>query len=49
MRKWYMELMGLNRELVSGHKIRLKHHDELTACLKQLNQIVQKSAKLRGD
>ena len=48
MRKGYMELYDLNRDLINGYKIRCNNHQELLACLKQVNQIIQKSGRLRG-
>ncbi|CAN8010789.1 unnamed protein product [Ixodes pacificus] len=47
MRNWYQELQALNRELISGYKIRCHSHEELMACLRQLNQGIQRGARLR--
>ena len=48
MRKGYMELYDLNRDLINGYKIRCTNHNELLSCLKQVNQIIQKAGRLRG-
>ncbi|XP_061177262.1 Bardet-Biedl syndrome 2 protein homolog isoform X1 [Saccostrea echinata] len=47
MKKGYMELYNMNRDLISGYKIRCGNHQELLACLKQLNQMIQKAGRLR--
>ncbi|KAL5007643.1 hypothetical protein ScPMuIL_016449 [Solemya velum] len=47
MRKGYMELFNLNRDLINGYKIRCSNHQELLNCLKQVNQVIQKAGKLR--
>ncbi|CAN7996236.1 unnamed protein product [Ixodes hexagonus] len=47
MRNWYQELQALNRELMSSYKIRCHSHEELMACLRQLNQGIQRAARLR--
>ncbi|GFR70159.1 Bardet-Biedl syndrome 2 protein homolog [Elysia marginata] len=47
MRKGYMELYDLNRDLISGYNIRCQNHQELVACLKQVNQIIQKAGRVR--
>ncbi|RUS70724.1 hypothetical protein EGW08_021515 [Elysia chlorotica] len=47
MRKGYMELYDLNRDLISGYNIRCQNHNELVACLKQVNQIIQKAGRVR--
>lgn len=48
MKKAYMELYDLNRDLINGYKVRSTNHEELLACLKQVNQIIQKAGKLRS-
>jgi len=48
MRKGYLELYNLNRDLINGYKIRCSNHHELLASLKIVNQIIQKSGRLRG-
>ncbi|CAL1528312.1 unnamed protein product [Lymnaea stagnalis] len=47
MRKGYMELSDLNRDLISGYNIRCNNHQELVKCLKQVNQIIQKAGRVR--
>ncbi|XP_037069324.1 Bardet-Biedl syndrome 2 protein homolog [Pollicipes pollicipes] len=47
MKRWYMELFDVNRDLISDYKIRCNNHDELMTCLKQVNQTIQKAGKLR--
>ncbi|KAL8584830.1 hypothetical protein ACOMHN_037535 [Nucella lapillus] len=47
MRKGYMELFDLNRDLINGYTIRCNNHQELLSCLKQVNQIIQKAGRLR--
>ena len=49
MGRWYGELSNINRDLVAGHKIRYTNHTELMNCLKQINQIIQRAAQLRGE
>ena len=48
MRRGYMELYDLNRDLVNGYKIRCNNHTELINCMKMVNQIIQRAANLRG-
>ena len=48
MRRGYMELYDLNRDLISGYKVRCNNHNELLHNLKQLNQIIQKAGRLRS-
>jgi len=48
MRKGYMELNELNRDLVSGYHVRSTNHEELVKSLKLVNQFIQKAAHLRG-
>ncbi|XP_006811161.1 BBSome complex member BBS2-like [Saccoglossus kowalevskii] len=47
MRKGYMELYDLNRDLINGYKIRCNNHNELLSCLKLVNQMIQKAGRLR--
>ncbi|KAK6191700.1 hypothetical protein SNE40_003318 [Patella caerulea] len=47
MRTGYMELYDLNRDLISGYKIRCNNHQELLSCLKKVNQVIQKAGRLR--
>ncbi|KAK3896155.1 hypothetical protein Pcinc_000175 [Petrolisthes cinctipes] len=48
MRQWYGELYNLNKDLISGYKIRCNNHQELLSCLKQVNQTIQKAGRLRA-
>ncbi|XP_076802841.1 BBSome complex member BBS2-like [Clavelina lepadiformis] len=47
MRKGYIELHELNRDLINGYHVRSTNHDELVKSLKLVNQIIQKAAQLR--
>ncbi|KAH9519143.1 Bardet-Biedl syndrome 2 protein [Bulinus truncatus] len=47
MRRGYMELSDLNRDLIAGYNIRCNNHQELVSGLKQINQIIQKAARVR--
>lgn len=47
MRRGYMELFDLNRDLVNGYRIRCNNHTELLSCLKIVNQTIQKAGNLR--
>ncbi|KAK0055080.1 Bardet-Biedl syndrome 2 protein [Biomphalaria pfeifferi] len=47
MRRGYMELSDLNRDLVAGYNIRCNNHQELVLGLKQINQIIQKASRVR--
>lgn len=49
MRRGYMELYDLNRDLVNGYKIRCNNHTELLSCLKLVNQTIQRAGNLRGN
>jgi hypothetical protein len=49
MKKWYSQLYDINRDLVSGYKIRVNNHQELMDTLKDVNQIIQKAGRLRGN
>ena len=49
MRRGYMELYDLNRDLVNGYKIRCNNHTELLSCLKIVNQVIQRAGNLRGN
>ena len=48
MRKWYTQLYDINRDLISGYKIRCHNHQELMETLKEVNQVIQKAGRLRG-
>lgn len=47
MRKMYGQLFELNRELISEHTKRATNHQELLNALKDVNQMIQKAARLR--
>ncbi|XP_064385467.1 Bardet-Biedl syndrome 2 protein homolog [Halichondria panicea] len=47
MKKAYMQLYDLNKDIVTGYKIRSNNHMELLECLKIVNQAIQKAGKLR--
>ena len=49
MRKWYTQLFDINRDLISGYKIRCGNHQELMDTLKMVNQVIQKAGRLRGE
>ncbi|XP_063686264.1 Bardet-Biedl syndrome 2 protein homolog isoform X1 [Bolinopsis microptera] len=47
MKQSYLKLYDLNRDLVNGYNIRCNNHSELLACLKIVNQGIQKAGRLR--
>ncbi|XP_078067235.1 BBSome complex member BBS2 isoform X1 [Mustelus asterias] len=47
MKKGYMELYDLNRDLINGYKIRSNNHTELLSCLRAVNQAIQRAGRLR--
>lgn len=47
VRKWCSQLYDINRDLVSQYKIRCNNHKELMDTLKEVNQVIQKAARLR--
>ncbi|XP_029464577.1 Bardet-Biedl syndrome 2 protein isoform X2 [Rhinatrema bivittatum] len=47
MKKRYMELYDLNRDLINGYKIRCNNHSELLGSLKEVNQAIQRAGRLR--
>ncbi|XP_038662956.1 Bardet-Biedl syndrome 2 protein homolog [Scyliorhinus canicula] len=47
MKKGYMELYDLNRDLINGYKIRCNNHTELLSCLRAVNQAIQRAGRLR--
>lgn len=49
MKNWYTQLNDINRDMIAGYKIRCNNHQELMDSLKQVNQIIQKAGKLRGE
>ena len=48
MKKRYIELYDLNRDLINEYKIRSNNHNALLACLKSVNQAIQRAGRLRG-
>lgn len=48
MKRRYMELYDLNRDLLSEYKIRCTNHIELLNNLKAINQAIQRAGRLRG-
>lgn len=48
MKKRYIELYDLNRDLVNEYKIRSNNHNALLARLKSVNQAIQRAGRLRG-
>lgn len=48
MKKRYMELYDLNRDLLAEYKIRSSNHTELLNNLKTINQAIQSAGHLRG-
>lgn len=48
MKKRYRELYHLNRDLINEYKIRSNNHHALLACLKSVNQAIQRAGRLRG-
>ncbi|XP_048828415.1 Bardet-Biedl syndrome 2 protein homolog [Brienomyrus brachyistius] len=47
MKKRYIELYDLNRDLINEYKIRSNNHNALIACLKSVNQAIQRAGRLR--
>eukprot|EP00967_Tisochrysis_lutea_P130470 scaffold225712_cov32-Tisochrysis_lutea.AAC.2 len=47
MREAYKQLNSLNGDLIAEYTKRAKNHERLLAALKQVNQMIQKAAKLR--
>lgn len=48
MRSLYAELFAINNELIGEYTKRARNHEELLAALKEVNQMIQKAAKMRG-
>ena len=48
MRKAYAQLYDMNKDIMTGYKIRSNNHMQLLDCLKTVNQAIQKAGKLRG-
>lgn len=49
MKKRYIELYDLNRDLINEYKIRSNNHNALLARLKSVNQAIQRAGRLRGE
>ncbi|KAG1682561.1 Bardet-Biedl syndrome 2 [Nymphon striatum] len=49
MKKWYMELYNMNKDLINRYNIRCNNHQDLVSNLKQINLTVQKAGRLRED
>lgn len=47
MKRGYIELYNLNRDLVRDYNIRCNNHTELVSYLKQVNLVIQKASRLR--
>ncbi|KAF4101311.1 Bardet-Biedl syndrome 2 protein homolog [Onychostoma macrolepis] len=47
MKKRYIELYDLNRDLINEYKIRSNNHNALIARLKSVNQAIQRAGRLR--
>ena len=47
MKSMYGQLYDINRELMMEHTKRATNHTELLAALKEVNQMIQKAARLR--
>ncbi|KAM6946405.1 BBSome complex member BBS2 [Aplochiton taeniatus] len=47
MKKRYIELYDLNRDLINEYKIRNNNHNALLACLRAVNQAIQRAGRLR--
>jgi len=48
MKKGYVELFNMNRDLINGYKVRCSNHQELLASLKLVNLIIQKAGRMRS-
>ena len=48
MKKAYQQLYELNKDLITGYKIRCNNHLELLDSLRIVNQAVQRAGRLRG-
>ena len=44
----YSQLNALNRDLIVAYEVRCSQHVELLRCLKQVNQHIQRAARMRG-
>lgn len=49
MMKYYNDLMGVNEDIISNFTIRLGNFNEIQKTLKNINDILQRAVKLRGN
>ena len=49
MKKAYQQLYELNKDLMTGYKIRCNNHLELLDGLRIVNQAIQRAGRLRGE
>ena len=49
MKRMYAELYTLNNELIAEYRKRANNHAALLEALKQVNAMIQKAARLRGE
>lgn len=49
MPKFYNELMMTNEELMTSYKIRSENYNEVQRMLSEINQILFRAQRLRGD
>jgi Bardet-Biedl syndrome 2 protein len=47
MKRFYRQLHDLNKDLIAEHDKRATNHNELLEALKEVNQMIQRSSKLR--
>lgn len=45
----YDELMVINEELINGYNIRLQNYNEKVDTMKNINTVIQKASRLRGN
>ena len=49
VRKWYNDLSEINKDLIMSYNIRYNNHKEIMNVLKEINVIIQRCARLRGN
>lgn len=49
MPKYYNELNKLNKELINSYNIRLNNYNEGLETMKNINSVIQKASRLRGE
>lgn len=47
MKRAYTELFAMNNQLISNYNLRSNNHETLLQSLKEVNQMIQKTANLR--